>query len=434
MISTAGRPFVRVFPSSLAAALATFMFFASFATIAPGVYAQSPNVTVDTQANTGGALTGYWVSVTDASGNVVQSGFSPAQFSLPAGTYDVYVGDYGGEYFNHWADGTQVRSHAVSVTSSSSTSLTAVYCPQSGCGGSSILVNSQYSPSGNLTGMYVALASNGQTVATGFTPALFTTTSDQTYSVSISDYTNAYFFQWSTSANTRNISVTATGSQTALTALFCNTQGGCGGSTGSSISVGSQYTTGAALTGMYTVLQQGGQTVASGFTPVNFPTTNGQTYSVTVGDYNNAYFSQWSNGVSTRTITVTATDSQTSLTATYCQTQGCSSGGGTGNSITVTGSDLQTGTALTGFYVDLRLNNNHVSSGYMPATFSGLQTGVKYLVVVYWYGDYYFRHFSSGNLQRYAWVTLNATGGQNTYTMNALFESVPKSQAASLNI
>ena len=85
-------------------------------------------------------------------------------------------------------------------------------------------------------------------------------------------------------------------------------------------------------------------------------------------------------------------------------------------------------------YVDLRLNDNHIESGYTPVTFSGLQTGAKYLVVVYWYGDYYFRHFSNGNLQRYAYVTLNTTAGQNTYSMNALYESVPTSQAASLNI
>jgi hypothetical protein len=59
---------------------------------------------------------------------------------------------------------------------------------------------------------------------------------------------------------------------------------------------------------------------------------------------------------------------------------------------------------------------------------------VQYLVVVYWYGNYYFRHFADGNLNRYALVTLNNTSGQTTYTLNALYENVPKSQAASLNI
>ncbi len=95
---------------------------------------------------------------------------------------------------------------------------------------------------------------------------------------------------------------------------------------------------------------------------------------------------------------VTASSSKTMLTALFCQTQGCSSGGGGGNanSITVTSSDLHTGATLTGMYVDLRLDNNHVEGGYTPVTFSGLQTGVQYLVVVCWYGNYYFRHFSNG--------------------------------------
>jgi hypothetical protein len=329
----------------LAIAIATAMFVWSLAFLsAPPVSAASPNLEVTSQTNTGATLTGYWIEVTTTSGSVVQTGYTPGQFALAAGSYDVSVGDYGGEYFGNWSDGTTARTHPVTVGSTGVVSLTAVYC---------------------------------------------------------------------------------------------STGGGCGGSTGSSIYVSSQYSDGTALTGMYTVLQQGGQTVSTGFTPATFATSSGETYSVTADDYTNAHFSQWSNGVTSSTIEVTATGSQTPLTAIYCQTQGCSSGGGgggTGNSITVSSSDLRSGAAITGMFVDLRLNDNSIQNGYTPVTFSGLQTGVQYLVVVYWYGSYYFRHFSNGNLQRYALVTLNSTGGQNAYTMDALYENVPKSQAASLNL
>jgi hypothetical protein len=323
---------------TLALLLAMSMFVSCFG-ILLGAEAATPNVSVVTQTSSGSALTGYWVEVTDSSGAVVTSGFSPAQFTLAAGTYSVAVGDYGGEYFSHWTDGTQSRSHPLTVTSASDANLTAVYCTQSACGGS-----------------------------------------------------------------------------------------------GSSILVNSQYVNGTSLKGMYTVIQQGSNS-ASGFTPFSFSSTSGTTYSVTAGDYTNAYFSSWSNGVSTRTVSVTANSSQTTLTALYCQTPGgCgSSGGGTSNSITVTSADLF-GNPLTGFFVDLRLNNNEVQNGYSPVTFTGLQTGVQYLVVVYWYGDYYFRHFANGNLQRYADVTLNSTNGQNTYSMAALYENVPSAKAASLNI
>jgi len=63
------------------------------------------------------------------------------------------------------------------------------------------------------------------------------------------------------------------------------------------------------------------------------------------------------------------------------------------NSITVTSEDIGNGTKLTGFTVDLRVNGNPVQSGFTPVTFSGLKTGVQYQIVIYWYGNYYFREF-----------------------------------------
>jgi hypothetical protein len=329
----------------LAVTIAVLMAISSSAFLsAPSVSAATPNLTVTSQISAGVTLTGYWIDVTTSSGSAVQSGFTPGSFTLAPGSYLISVGDYGGEYFSSWSDGTTTRAHPVTVTSTSNVTLTAIYC---------------------------------------------------------------------------------------------QTQGGCSsGPSGSSIQVSSQYASGAGLTGMYAVLQQDGSTVGTGFTPVTFATTSGATYSVTVADYTDAYFSQWSNGVSSRTIDVTTNGSQTSLNAIYCQTQGgCSSvGGGGGAAITVTGSDLHTGATITGMYVDLRLNDNSIQSGFTPVTFSGLQTGVQYLVVVYWYGSYYFRHFSNGDLQRYELVTLNSTSGQSTITLDALYENVPKSQAASLNL
>jgi len=108
-----------------------------------------------------------------------------------------------------------------------------------------------------------------------------------------------------------------------------------------------------------------------------------------------------------------------------------STSGDTG-SITVTSKDFDTGAALSGFTVDVRLNGNPVQNGFTPVTFSGLQTGVQYQVVAYWYGNYYFRQFSDGNLNRYALVTLNAT--QNSVSLTGLYQHVPASQAATLNI
>jgi hypothetical protein len=423
-------------PAPIVLGVLALMLTTSFAFLgAPRLSAATPNLTVSSQTNTGTTLTGYWVEVTNSSGGVVGTGFTPASFTLAAGTYDVSVGDYSGEYFSHYSDGTTTRVHAVTLTSTGpAVALTAIYCPLAGCGGSSILVSSEYSTGAALTGMYVVLASGGVTVASGFTPESFPTTSGQVYTVTVDDYTGAYFYQWTSGTTTRTISVTADSAQTSLTAEYCATSGGCTAPpAGSSIEVSSEYVGGAALTGMYTVLEQAGTVVGTGFTPVVFPTTSGVSYSVIISDYTNAYFSEWTNGITTNTIDVTAGTSQTPLTAEFCTTA-CTATGSTKNTITVTSSDLHNGTTITGMYVNLRLNDNDVAAGFTPVTFTGLQTGVDYLVVVYWYGDYYFRHFSNGNLERYAYVTLNTTAGQGNYSMNALYEAVPKADAASLNI
>jgi len=100
------------------------------------------------------------------------------------------------------------------------------------------------------------------------------------------------------------------------------------------------------------------------------------------------------------------------------------------NNITVT-STLLNGTTITGFYIDLRVNGTHLESGYTPVTFSNLMPGVTYGVVAYWADNYYFRHFSNGNLNRYQLLSLN---GSSPVTLNAMYEYVPTSKAATLNI
>ena len=279
------------------------------------------------------------------SGSTLQTGFSPVQFTLAPGNYLVGVGDYGGEFFSHWNDSTTNRLHPVTIASSGSVALTAVYS---------------------------------------------------------------------------------------------TTQGG--GINGPAITVNSIYANGSAVSGLYVTLSQNGTTTASGFTPAAFSVTSGQTYSVTAEDYTNAYFSHWSNGAWTRSISITATNSDTPLTAVYTT----SPPPPVGNSITVT-SSLMNGTSVAGFFVDLRINGTHIESGYTPVTFSNLTSGVQYGVVIYWYGNYFFRHYSYGNstpnnffkqyspeaLNRYALVTLN---GSTSVTLNGLYEYVPPSQAATLNI
>ena len=100
------------------------------------------------------------------------------------------------------------------------------------------------------------------------------------------------------------------------------------------------------------------------------------------------------------------------------------------NSIVVS-SSLLTGTEISGVQVDLRINGSAIKTGYTPVTFSGLQPQVQYQIVVYWLNNFYFRHFSDGNLNRYATLTLN---GSKYATLNAEYENVPQSEAAALDV
>src|ERR1035437_4016323 len=123
MNSRPGRQkFVRI-PAPLAMAIMAIMLIGGLTAFVPIVSAATPNVTVNGQTNSGTTLTGYWVEVATTSGTVVQTGFTPAQFTLAAGSYEVTVGNYGSEYFNHWSDGVQAGSHAITVGSSGTVAL-----------------------------------------------------------------------------------------------------------------------------------------------------------------------------------------------------------------------------------------------------------------------------------------------------------------------
>jgi hypothetical protein len=108
------------------------------------------------------------------------------------------------------------------------------------------------------------------------------------------------------------------------------------------------------------------------------------------------------------------------------------SGPGGPGTITVTSMDMYNGSSLSGFTIDVRQDGNPVASGYTPVTFTGLQLGVQYQVVMYWFGNDFFREFSSGDLNRYSLVTLNST--TESVSLTGLYQYVPPSQANTLNI
>ncbi|HYL67284.1 MAG TPA: fibronectin type III domain-containing protein [Nitrosopumilaceae archaeon] len=164
-------------------------------------------LTVTSQLTTGDPLLGMFSTLNDqASGKVLESGFTPVKFNLTnAAQYTVAVTLSFGTYsFNHWQDGTTSDPRPISI--SSDTQLTAVYqdisvtlSPSRGPVGTSISVTSAnkiFSPNHTITLTWdgTALATATSNSTGGFT-AKFTVPSSAngSHKVQATDGTNIHF-------------------------------------------------------------------------------------------------------------------------------------------------------------------------------------------------------------------------------------------------
>lgn len=89
--------------------------------------ASTYKLVVSSQLTTGGSIGGFYTTLTNSTGQLVSSGFTPVTFVLASGQqYYVAVGNYGGWVFDHWNDtGSQANPRPVSI--SSDTGVVAVY-------------------------------------------------------------------------------------------------------------------------------------------------------------------------------------------------------------------------------------------------------------------------------------------------------------------
>jgi fibronectin type III domain protein len=75
------------------------------------------------------------------------------------------------------------------------------------------------------------------------------------------------------------------------------------------ITVKSVDLSGNTITGLYTTLQSAGMTTKSGYTTMNYTVIAGNTYTVTVANYQNYVFDHWSDGSTNSSKTITPTQS-----------------------------------------------------------------------------------------------------------------------------
>lgn len=130
--------------------------------------------------------------------DTVESGYMPAIFSLNnAQSYTVTASDYGNYTFDHWSDGSTLRTMTLSVTSD--TQLTAVYrlSNASAPSGMSVLsVTAVDSDNSSLTGFSVSVWQGGTLVATSYSPSSFLLNDGVQYQVVVSSYGGYQFEEW----------------------------------------------------------------------------------------------------------------------------------------------------------------------------------------------------------------------------------------------
>lgn len=283
-------------------------------------------------------------------------------------------------------------------------------------------VSSQDASGNEITGYYTVLFQNGAVQKTGFTPATFTLTNNEQYTVEVQDYGQYVFDHWADSASTARDRQISISSDTGITAIYRNANSPPleqpadeeplseeeeppAPQEDSSVIVRSiDKSSGNEIFGYYTTLfDSSGNVIQTGFTPVTFELVSGQTYTVAVQDYGSYFFNHWmDNNSQTRERTITAGDGEMVLTAGYGSSAPAPQPEPEpepeptpepSSTISVTTVD-SSGSQIFGYWTVLWQNGQVVQTGFSPIEFDAV-TGQSYQVSVGDYGSYVFDHWSA---------------------------------------
>ncbi|MDE1852379.1 MAG: spherulation-specific family 4 protein [Thaumarchaeota archaeon] len=204
-------------------------------------------------------------------------------------------------------------------------------------------------------------------------------------------------------------SSTSTSSTTTTTVPVTTTTTTTAASGTSQLVVDAQDTTGAAISGYYVALYQGGKTISTGYSPATFTLNSGQTYTVESDGYGSCAFAYWldtgsTNGqrsieISTNTVLTAVLNCGTSIPAT--------------STVAVNSFDLS-GNTITGMWTTWNQNGAIITTGYTPASFTGA-TGGTYTVTVADYLSTVFCHWQDGATGSAATVSLGGNLVLNAY-------------------
>jgi len=130
--------------------------------------------------------------------------------------------------------------------------------------------------------------------------------------------------------------------------------------------------------------------MGTGYTPMVFNGTDGQTYTVTVANYESYVFCHWQDGGTGADRTVTLDGNQT-LTAVYSTAGTCA----TTAKIKIRSLTLS-GQVFTGMWLTVSSGGKVVASGYTTLTFTAT-VGVTYTVTMSNYQNDVFAHWGDGS-------------------------------------
>jgi subtilisin len=315
-----------------------------------------------------------------------------------------------------------------------------------------LLINTEELNGNPIYGYYAVLSQSGSIITTDFSPASFSLINGQEYQIAVADYGNYVFDHWSdTGSKSRERSVLALSNTTYIqySAAYRNVANESNPSSEESpqqpsVEIKSvDSTTGDSINGYYVTLSQGGNIIASGFTPARFTILAGEEYQVSVQDYGSYFFNKWllpdGGTASERTVIVSgggdveaeATNSSSiTLTAAYDNSNNNtpspqpppSEGQSSSSMVSVITEDGQ-GNLISGYYTTLWHEGSLVNRTFSPATFTVNDDGLEYQIAVADYGNYVFDHWKENDSTERLHTVVISGNGTSSYLTAVYRES-----------
>jgi hypothetical protein len=155
--------------------------------------------TIDTEGN---EIEGLWIEARK-DGRTVATGFSPANFMLPEGGYQLFASDYQNFVFSKWQDGGSLPQHSVTASESEPVETTAVYQNDQ----MELHIQSFDLSGKEIKGVNVSVFQDGVSVAEGKTP-LQLKLPIGTYTISASSSKYYKFDHWSDGSTANATTIT----------------------------------------------------------------------------------------------------------------------------------------------------------------------------------------------------------------------------------